>query len=82
MIVAEAFTYTIIGGVVGTVLGMLCNKLLFEMLISYRWGDVWTTPVPEVAVILLIVVISIIFAVQGPIKRIRNMSIVDTISAQ
>ncbi|MFR6456091.1 MAG: FtsX-like permease family protein [Roseburia faecis] len=38
MIVAEAFTYTIIGGVVGTVLGLLCNKLLFEMLISYRWG--------------------------------------------
>ena len=38
MIVAEAFTYTIIGGVVGTVLGLFCNKLLFGMLISYRSG--------------------------------------------
>ena len=82
MIVAEAFTYTIIGGVVGTVLGLFCNKLLFGMLISYRWGDAWTPPLPEVAVILLIVVSSVILAVYGPIKRIRNMSIVDTISAQ
>lgn len=82
MIVAEAFTYTIIGGVVGTVLGLFCNKLLFGMLISYRWGDAWTPPLQEVAVILLIVVSSVILAVHGPIKRIRNMSIVDTISAQ
>ncbi len=63
MIVAEAFTYTIIGGVVGTVLGLFCNKLLFGMLISYRWGDAWTPPLPEVAVILLIVVSSVILAV-------------------
>lgn len=82
MIVAEAFTYTIIGGVVGTVLGLFCNKLLFGMLISYRWGDAWTPPLPEVAVILLIIISSVILAVHGPIKRIRNMSIVDTISAQ
>ena len=66
MIVAEAFTYTIIGGVVGTVLGLFCNKLLFGMLISYRWGDAWTPPLPEVAVILLIVVSSVILAVHGP----------------
>ena len=82
MIVAEAFTYTIIGGVVGTVLGLFCNKLLFGMLISYRWGDAWTPPLPEVAVILLSVVSSVILAVHWPIKRIRNLSIVDTISAQ
>ena len=82
MIVAEAFTYTIIGGIVGTVLGLLCNKLLFEMLIGYKWGDVWTIPFSELAIILVIVVISVILAVHEPIKRIRNMSIVDTISAQ
>lgn len=65
MIVAEAFTYTIIGGVVGTVLGLFCNKLLFGMLISYRWGDAWTPPLPEVAVILLIVVSSVIWLCMG-----------------
>lgn len=45
-------------------------------------SNAWTPPLPEVAVILLIVVSSVILAVHGPIKRIRNMSIVDTISAQ
>ena len=34
MIVAEAFTYTIIGGVVGTVLGLFCNKLLFGIYVA------------------------------------------------
>lgn len=82
MIVAEAFTYTIIGGIVGTILGLLSNKVLFEMLISYKWGDTWTIPLKELSIILLIVVLSAIVAVYGPIKRIHNMSIVDTISAQ
>ena len=82
MIVAEAFTYTIIGGIVGTILGLLSNKVLFEMLISYKWGDTWTIPLKELGIILLIVVLSAIVAVYGPIKRIHNMSIVDTISAQ
>ena len=82
MIVAEAFTYTIIGGIVGTILGLLSNKVLFEMLISYKWGDTWTIPLKELGIILLIVVLSAIVAVEGTIKRIHNMSIVDTISAQ
>ena len=82
MIVAEAFTYTIIGGIVGTILGLLSNKVLFEMLISYKWGDTWTIPLKELGIILLIVVLSAIVAVYGPIKRIHNMPIVDTISAQ
>jgi putative ABC transport system permease protein len=31
-------------------------------------------------VIVAIVILSVILAVQGPAKRIRNMSVVDTIS--
>ena len=82
MIVAEAFTYTIIGGIVGTVFGMFSNKVLFKMLISYKWGDTWTIPLTELGIILLIVVLSALLAVYGPIKRIHNMSIVDIISTQ
>lgn len=82
MIVAEAFTYTIIGGIVGTVLGLFSNKVLFKMLISYKWGDTWTIPLTELGIIFLIVVLSALLAVYGPIKRIHNMSIVDTISTQ
>ena len=35
MVFAEAATYAITGSVVGTVLGLVCNKLLFGMLVSY-----------------------------------------------
>ncbi|MFR3364929.1 MAG: hypothetical protein ACLTV1_09570 [Christensenellales bacterium] len=63
-------------------LGLICHKLLFSLLISSNWGEAWTIPFVELGIILLIVVLSVILAVYGPIKRIRRMSIVDTISAQ
>lgn len=82
MIVSEAATYAFFGSITGAALGLLCNKLLFEMLIGQNWGDPWALPLPNLTVILLIVLFSVVIAVRGPIKRIQNMSVVDTISAQ
>ncbi len=82
MIIAEALTYTVIGSIIGTILGLVCNYFLFEILISSNWGDTWIIPWIKLIVIILIIMISLILAVYKPIKRIRNMSIVDTISAQ
>ena len=82
MVVAEACSYAASGIVAGTVLGMLSNRLLFGMLIGQKWGEAWSIPWSELGVILLIILLSITLAVHEPIKRIHNMSIVDTISAQ
>lgn len=82
MVVAEACSYAASGIVAGTVLGMLSNHLLFGMLIGQKWGEAWSIPWSELGVILLIILLSITLAVHEPIKRIHNMSIVDTISAQ
>lgn len=82
MVIAEAFVYTVVGSFAGSVLGLICNKLLFGMLVNYKWGDAWRVPWSALGVILLIVVLSVASAVRGPIQKIRNMSIVDTISAQ
>lgn len=82
MVIAEAATYTVVGSLCGTLLGIICNKLLFGMLISYQWGDVWKIPFDALSIILIIVVLSVILAVHGPIRQIRDMSVVDTISAQ
>ncbi len=82
MVITEAATYAVTGSIVGTALGLLCNKNLFGMLVSYRWGDSWTVPWTELGIIVLILFLSVILAVYGPIKKIHNMSIVDTISAQ
>ena len=82
MVVAEAATYTVVGSLCGTVLGIISNKLLFGMLVSSHWGDVWKIPFDALSIILIIVAMSVILAVHGPIRQIRNMSVVDTISAQ
>lgn len=82
MIIAEASTYAGVGCIVGTVVGLMCNKFLFNMLVSRQWGDPWAIPWVQLAVITLIVLFSVVLAVRGPIRRISNLSIVDTISAQ
>lgn len=82
MIIAEAVTYAVVGSVVGILLGISCNKLLFDILIGYNFGDTWSIPWLEMVIIVLIVFLSVVVAVHGPIKRIHDMSIVETISAQ
>lgn len=82
MVVAEACVYTVTGSVIGTILGLVCNKKLFEMLITSSWGDNWTVPWMELVIILLVMIFAVVFAVRGPVRKMHTMSIVDTISAQ
>ncbi|MDF2888685.1 MAG: transporter permease [Lacrimispora sp.] len=82
MIIAEALTYAITGSFCGVIVGLLLNKFLFAKLVTFHWGEQWNIPFVEIIIIIAIVILSVIIAVQGPAKRIRNMSIVDTISAQ
>lgn len=82
MIVAEACVYTVTGSVIGTVLGLICNQKLFEMLVTSFWGDAWTIPWMELPVILFVVILAVVFAVHRPVQKIQKISIVDTISAQ
>lgn len=82
MVVAEAATYAITGSICGGILGLLCNKFLFDKLVGFHWGDSWNIPVVELAVIIIVVAIAVLLAIRGPVQKIRKMSIVDTISAQ
>ena len=82
MIIAEASTYATTGSVCGGIVGLMLNKFLYARLVTFHWGEQWNIPFTEIAIIIAIVVLSVILAVRGPVKRIRNMSIVDTISAQ
>ncbi|MNZ96265.1 FtsX-like permease family protein [compost metagenome] len=82
MIIAEASTYAMIGSVCGGIVGLMINKFLFARLVTFHWGEQWNIPFTEISIIIAIVILSVILAVRGPVKRIRDMSIVDTISAQ
>lgn len=82
MITAEAVTYAVCGLTVGIAAGLYMHKLIITKLIVEHFGGNWTFPVTPLIVILAIVVLSCIAAVYTPSKRIRNISVTDTIHNQ
>lgn len=82
MIVTEALAYAITGCIFGSVFGLILNKFLYAKLVTVHWGEQWNIPYLQMTIIITIVLLSVILAVRGPVKRISHMSIADTISAQ
>lgn len=82
MIIVEASAYAAAGSVLGSALGLTINKLLFDKLVTFRWGETWSVPYEELGVILLIVAFSVTLAVWNPLRKVQEMSIVDTIGAE
>lgn len=82
MIVSEAITYAISGIVVGCIVGLPLHWVIFVSLITNFWGIAWSVPFVALGLIICIVLITTLFAVRGPAKRLYTMSIVENISAQ
>ena len=79
MIWGETLTYTISGTVFGCAAGLPLNRAFFQSLVTSRWGDEWTLPGWELLVIVIIMCGSACLAAAGPVKRIRQMTVVETI---
>lgn len=81
MIAAEAFTYAFWGCAAGCAFGLPCHKLLYGMLITnhYRYA-VWDFPLIDLAVILVFVLCAAVLAAYAPAKRMRNISVTETIN--
>lgn len=82
MVVAETSTYLICGLITGLGLGLSLHYYLYQEMITARWGDAWSLPVTEFGIIAVVMAVSAVIAIIGPVKRINRMSIVETISAQ
>ena len=82
MIAAEAATYAVLGCVTGCVLGLPLNKMMFQFLIAGKWGTTWQFPVASLLLIVMLCFGSAALAIRRPIKKIRKLSIVDTIKLQ
>lgn len=82
MVAAEAAAYGVWGMLIGCMAGLPLNQFCFDKLITFRWGTEWYFPVIPLCVILAVVLGSLVFAVYGPAKRIKEMSVVDTISGR
>ena len=81
MIIAEKSAYAVTGGICGVPLGLLLNSKLFELLVTGRWGEPWSIPLAELGIITGIMILSVILAIRGPVRKIHTMSIVDTLHA-
>lgn len=81
MIAAEAITYAIAGCVIGCILGLLVNYSLFKVLISDHFDyAAWSIPVRPLLVILVFTVLSVAVSIYTPSKRIKNLTITETIN--
>lgn len=80
MVLGEALTYIGLGAAVGCAVGFPINRLLFQSLVTERWGTAWTFPGWELLVILAVMLGAVCLAVTGPAKQIRKMTVMDTIS--
>lgn len=82
MVAAETLTYVCSGILVGCTVGLPLNRFSFENMVTPNWGNAWYMPWGALGVILLVMLAAALLAIWSPAKRIRAMSIVDTISAQ
>ncbi len=81
MIAAEAFTYAFLGCIAGCALGLPLSRMLYDFLIASHFAyAVWTPPAGALLVIVLFVLLSAAAAVHTPARRIRSMSVTETVN--
>ena len=81
MILAEAFTYAFWGCIVGCVIGLPLSKLLYDFLITEHFPyATWSLPVTSLIVILLFVILAAVVAAYASARRIRSISVTETIN--
>lgn len=80
MIAAEAGTYAISGCLVGCVAGLTIHYWFYQLMITDYWGDSWQFPIIPLITILVLIALTMVFAVYGPVRRIWNVPITETIN--
>ncbi len=80
MIAAEAMAYAVLGIVVGGLMGVFFHYTIYDKVIITHFGGSWDIPFKTMLIIILLVIGSCAVAVYSPAKRIRKMSITETIN--
>lgn len=75
MIAAESLSYAVAGCVAGCVVGLPLNALFFKMIIGNYWGDAWSVPGAQLAIIVIVVLAAAALATLQPAKRVVEMEI-------
>lgn len=81
MILAEAFTYAFWGCIVGCAIGLPFSKMIYDFLITDHFPYAsWSLPIGSLAVIVLFVIVAAVLAAYSPAKRMRTISVTETIN--
>lgn len=81
MIMAEAFTYAFWGCVIGCSIGLPFSKMMYDFLITGHFPyATWSLPIGSLAIIVLFVIAAAVLAAYSPAKRMRTMSVTETIN--
>lgn len=80
MLAAQALSYAAGGCLMGWLLGIPVQRILFLSLITSFWQDAWSLPLLPLAGITGIVLASSLLAVVRPFRSLMRMSVVDVIS--
>lgn len=76
MVAAETLTYVLSRMAVGFAVGIPLNRFCFENMVT------WYMPWGALGVILIVMLVAAWLAIRSPARRIREMSVVDTIIEQ
>lgn len=81
MVTAEAAAYAVCGCLAGCILGLPLHKILFNSMITYRWGIAWQIPFTAIMIIVGISIFVTFLSVIRPARKIRDMDIVNVVNA-
>ncbi|WMJ89669.1 ABC transporter permease [Anaerocolumna sp. MB42-C2] len=82
MVIVEAATYAICGCLAGLIISLPIHRLIFQMLITSKWGLNWQVPFGTLAIIIGITILSTVLSVIRPVKTLNKMSVTDIVNAQ
>ena len=81
MIAGEALTYGLCGIIAGCAFGLPVSRFFYTRFITNYWGTPWRLPGMALFLILTLTLLSSLAAIWHPAKRVREMTITDTIHA-
>ena len=82
MVAAEAVAYAAGGVLLGCALGLWLHWFLYSSLVTRTFGTAWTVPWPELALIAGVILLTTALSVRGPVRRLRALPIVETLTVQ
>ncbi|MDU7250753.1 MAG: FtsX-like permease family protein [Clostridium sp.] len=82
MVIVEAATYATCGCLAGLIIGLPVHRLIFQMMITSKWGLNWQIPFGMLAIIIGITILSTVLSVIRPVKILNKMNVTDIINAQ